>query len=146
MLFRSLSTFGCHLYYFDPNVKLSSFGVQRCLNLDELLRISDVVTLHCPALPNNKPLLSREELKSMKKGSWLINTARGSLIDEESLVNELKSGRLAGCALDVFSEEPYSGPLCGFDNVIATPHIGSYARESRIAMEMEAVQNLLKGL
>ena len=142
-----LSGFNCCLYYYDPNVDFSSSNnVKRCANLYELLNLSDIVSLHCQPLPNNQPLLSTQEFKTMKRGSWLINTSRGSLVDENVLSEALKSGNLEGAALDVFNDEPYKGPLSNFDNVILTPHIGSYARESRIAMEMEAVQNLLKGL
>lgn len=142
-----LSGFDCRLYYYDPNVDAPSSGnVKRCADLDELLKLSDVVSLHCQALPNREPLLTRKEFETMKKGSWFINTARGSLIEEDALFDALKSGHLRGAALDVFSDEPYQGRLCELDNVILTPHIGSYARESRREMELEAVQNLLKGL
>jgi len=82
----------------------------------------------------------------MPPGSWLINAARGGLVDEEALFRLLQSGRLAGAALDVFAREPYAGPLAGLDNVILTPHIGSYAQESRIRQEVETVKNLLEEL
>jgi len=85
-------------------------------------------------------------LKMMKKGSWLVNTSRGGLIDEEALFENLKSNHLAGCALDVFTKEPYSGALEQLDNVILTPHIGSYAKEARIEMETQAVKNLIEAL
>lgn len=111
-----------------------------------LLRWADIVSLHMNAAKKNSPLMGQKEFKKMKKGSWFVNTARGSAIAEPALVNALKSGRLAGAALDVFQDEPYKGPLCLFKNVILTPHVGSYARESRIAMEKEAVENLIKGL
>ena len=141
-----LSGFDCHLYYYDPNVDASSDPVEKCANLNELLKLSDIVTLHSQALSSHEPLLGAQQFKIMKKGSWLINTSRGSLIDESALFEFLKSRHLEGAALDVFNEEPYKGPLGKLDNVILTPHVGSYARESRIAMELEAVQNLLKGL
>ncbi len=142
-----LSSFDCHLYYYDPNVKSSaSDNIKSCKDLNELLKLSDIVSLHCQPLPNNEPLLSANEFKAMKNGSRLINTSRGSLINEDALFDALRTGKLSAAALDVFNEEPYQGPLSNLDNVILTPHIGSYAHESRIAMEMEAVQNLLKGL
>lgn len=142
-----LAGFDCYLYYYDPNVKTSSSdNIKPCSNLDELLSVSDIISLHCQPLPNNQPLLGAPEFRAIKNGSWLINTSRGSLINEGSLFDALKSGKLSGAALDVFNEEPYKGPLSNLDNVILTPHIGSYARETRIAMELEAVQNLLKGL
>ncbi len=142
-----LSAFNCHLFYYDPHVKSSvSDNIKSCKDLNELLKLSDVVSLHCQPLPNNQPLFSANEFKVMKDGARLINTSRGSLIDENALLAALKTGKLSGAALDVFNEEPYQGPLADLENVILTPHIGSYAHESRIAMEMEAVQNLLKGL
>lgn len=141
-----LSGFDCRLYYYDPHVALSSGTVKRCTHLNELLSLSDIVSLHCQPQPNNRPLLTAGELNVMKKGSWLINTSRGSLIDEKALFNALKSGTIKGAALDVFNDEPYKGCFTELNNVILTPHIGSYTFESRPSMEMEAVQNLLKGL
>jgi len=82
----------------------------------------------------------------MKRGSWLVNCARGGVVDEEALYQALQEGHLAGAALDVFAEEPYNGPLAGLDNVILTPHIGSYAVEARVDMETQAARNLIEGL
>ncbi len=79
----------------------------------------------------------------MKQGSWLINASRGGIIDEDALYTSLKSGYLAGAAIDVFEQEPYEGKLKELSNVILTPHIGSYALEARVNMEMQAVNNLL---
>jgi D-3-phosphoglycerate dehydrogenase / 2-oxoglutarate reductase len=82
----------------------------------------------------------------MKPGSILINASRGEIIDEEALCKALKEKKILGAGLDVFNNEPYSGPLTELDNVILTPHIGSYAKELRIQMEIEAVENLMRGL
>ena len=82
----------------------------------------------------------------MKQGAFLINCSRGGIVDESALYLGLKEGKLAGAALDVFEQEPYNGPLKELDNVVLTPHIGSYAKETRIEMEMQAVRNLLDGL
>ena len=84
--------------------------------------------------------------RALKPNAFLINTSRAAIIDEGALVSVLKQGKIAGAALDVFEKEPYSGPLTRLDNVVLTPHIGSYARESRIRMEIEAAENLIKGL
>ncbi len=113
------------------------------LHLPDLLKWADIVTLHCSA---KGVLLGLPELQLMKKGAWLINASRGTLVDESSLLQLLKDGHLAGAALDVFEQEPYSGPLTGLDNVILVPHVGSYAKESRVQMETDAVKNLLEGL
>jgi D-3-phosphoglycerate dehydrogenase len=85
-------------------------------------------------------------IRLMRKGSWLVNTSRGGVVDEDALYKVLKCGHLSGAALDVFDSEPYTGCLRSLDNVILTPHIGSYAAEARAQMELEAVDNLLKGL
>ncbi len=82
----------------------------------------------------------------MKKGTWLVNTSRGGVVDETVLYEYLSSGYLSGAALDVFEEEPYVGPLNELDNVILTAHIGSYAKEARVDMEMQTVINMLTGL
>jgi len=92
------------------------------------------------------PIIGDKELNLIKTGGWLINVSRGSVVDEKALYYALKSNRLSGAALDVFEREPYRGPLTELNNVILTPHIGSYAMESRIRMEKEAVENLIKGL
>ena len=82
----------------------------------------------------------------MKEGALIINTSRGGVVDETILYEYLRNGHLSGAALDVFDIEPYTGPLRELDNVILTPHIGSYAIEARVEMERQAVENLLKGL
>ncbi len=138
------------LAQFEPNLAFYDIVAQkgdRCCALkplSELLSWADVVTLHCSA-QDDKPVIGKEELKQVKKGCILVNVSRGSAVDEDALYEALKSGRLGGAALDVFNIEPYSGRLRELDNVILTPHIGSYAKEARIEMEMQAVKNLLSG-
>ena len=80
----------------------------------------------------------------MKEGALLVNCARGGVVDEAALREALLSGRLGGAYLDVFAEEPYAGALLELENVLLSPHIGSYAAECRVAMEIEAVRNLLR--
>jgi D-3-phosphoglycerate dehydrogenase len=82
----------------------------------------------------------------MRQGAWLVNLSRGGVVDEDALAASLSSGRLRGAAIDVFGEEPYSGPLTGYDNVVLTPHVGSYGVEARVDMEIQAVRNLIEGL
>ena len=82
----------------------------------------------------------------MKDGVFVLNAARGDLISEAALIRALDSGKVAGAWLDVFSDEPYSGPLCGYANVLLTPHAASHTRECRVRMEMEAVDNLIESL
>jgi len=101
------------------------------------------VTLHMSYSAEAYHLLSRERLAQMKAGAYVVNCARGGLVDEEALFDLLQSGHLAGAYLDTYEREPYTGPLTNLDNVVLTPHMGSYAAECRIRMEVEAVENLL---
>lgn len=139
-----LLPFGAEIRYCDL-FKIESEPGCRHSCLDELLAWADAVTIHASLASPRMTLLGQRELSLMKEGAVLVNTSRGGVVDEAALCEALSSGRLSGAALDVFEEEPYSGPLAGLPNIILTPHIGSYAREARTEMEMEAVSNLLKG-
>jgi D-3-phosphoglycerate dehydrogenase len=110
--------------------------------LDQAIPQADIISLHASG---EEEILGEREFALMKKGIFLLNGARGGLINEEILVKNLKSGKVAGAWVDSFNEEPYTGPLTQFPQVILTPHIGSYTEECRRQMEMEAVENLLKG-
>ena len=114
--------------------------------LDSLLRRADIITIHLPYAPELKGIIGYRELGLMKGDAFIINTARGGLVDEIALYKTLKDKKIAGAALDVFGQEPYNGPLTELDNIILTPHIGSYAREARVEMEIQSVKNLLQGL
>jgi D-3-phosphoglycerate dehydrogenase len=140
-----LLPFGVEIGFCDINkpsydLSLVSF------DLEDLLPWADIISLHLSLPEEEEPVIQNREIRMMKKGAWLINTSRGGIVDEEALIGALKSGHLSGAALDVYEKEPYEGPLCGLDNVILTPHIGSYALEARVAMEMQAVDNLMEGL
>ena len=111
--------------------------------LKEGLPEADVISLH---LSGSSQVLGKNEFSMMKKGVFLLNAARGKVWDENVLVEALKEEKVAGAWVDAFSEEPYSGPLTNFSQAILTPHIGSYTKECRKKMEMEAVDNLLSGL
>jgi D-3-phosphoglycerate dehydrogenase len=82
----------------------------------------------------------------MKDGAFLINIARGGVVDEDALFTVLKSGKLTGAAIDVYTKEPYDGLLCDLENIIMTPHLGSYAKEGKLKMEIDACQNLIDAL
>jgi len=141
-----LRAFGCEIGYYDSITIAGSKALKiERMEMDELLRESDIVTIHVSG-KYEKPLLGAKEIEMMKKGTWLVNAARGGVVDEEALLNALKNGRLAGAALDVFEKEPYNGPLKKLENIILTPHIGSYAKEARVEMEMQAARNLIEGL
>lgn len=135
-----LKAFSCEVAYADPFVNNKKY---KKLTLEKLLSWADIISIHAAG---KELILSKEKLSLMKKGSWVINVARGEAIDEAALLEALKSGHLAGAALDVFHQEPYQGPLKDLDNVILTPHIGSYAKEARVQMEIESAKNLMEGL
>ena len=140
---KLFAAFGARVAFSDP---FASDSVYRNMELGALCAWAQLISLHCSAPKDGKPVMSAEHLERMRPGSWLINAARGGLVDEEALLRLLQSGHLAGAALDVFAREPYAGPLAGLDNVILTPHIGSYAQESRIRQEVETITNLLEEL
>ena len=135
-----LEPFGVNVGYHDPFADVP--GYTR-LELDDLMGWADVIPLHCPKTENGAPLLDLGRLSLMRPGSIILNIARGGLIDEKALLGLLTAGHLAGAALDCFTKEPYDGPLKEMDNVILTPHIGSYAKEARIIMETDTIKNLL---
>jgi len=113
-------------------------------NLDDLLKKSDIVTLHIPLTEETRHMINKETLSKMKKGSFLVNTARGAVIDEHDLVEALRDGHLAGAALDVYDNEPNIDPeLIGMENVILTPHIASATTQARDKMGDQAVTALL---
>jgi len=116
-------------------------------SLGELLGKSDFVSLHVPLTDETRHMINHETLGKMKKGSYLINTARGSIVDEHALVEGLRSGHLAGAGLDVYDNEPNIDPeLIGMENVVLTPHIASATWEAREKMGQLAVDAILKTL
>ena len=133
-----LAPFGTRGIYFDPLVRQQT-GLAR-MSLEELLPLADVVTLHLPLTPETRHLIDRASLSRMKPGAYLVNTARGGLVDERALLEALKSGRLAGAALDVFEEEPVRAghPLADLPNVVLTPHIAAGTRDA-LATKMRVI-------
>jgi D-3-phosphoglycerate dehydrogenase len=120
-------------------------GVNYC-ELNTLLSQSDIISIHLNLTDETNQLMNEKQISKMKKNSILINTSRGEIIDEKALYKALKDEKILGAGLDVFKDEPYSGSLTELNNVILTPHIGSYAKEIRIQMEIEAAENLIRGL
>jgi glycerate dehydrogenase len=116
----------------------------RWCSVDDLLAVSDVVTLHCPLLPHTRGIINAASLSKMKSGAFLINTSRGPLIIEQDLADALNNGRLAGAAVDVLSSEPPSAdnPLLHANNCIVTPHIAWATKEARSRLMETAVSNL----
>ena len=116
------------------------------VSIDQLFNTSDIISIHVPGSKNNTPIICSNELNLMKKSAYLINVSRGGVVDEEALYNILKSNKISGAALDVFLEEPYNGNFLKLKNVILTPHLGSYALEGKLKMEIDAVNNLVNFL
>jgi len=116
-------------------------------DLDDLYRKSDVISLHCPSSPGSPPLIDHESISKMKRGVYLMNTARAELIDEEAVLNGLEAGVIGGVALDVYRQEPpVQNQLVKHERVIATPHIGALTEESVSRAVSVAVDHLLKEL
>lgn len=139
---------GNEVYGYDINPDLG-WAKKKKINLkgfNEILSTCDIITIHIPGSNNSKPFISKKELNLMKKDSILINVSRGGVVDETDLFNFLKENKISGAAVDVFNEEPYYGPLCDLDNIILTPHMGSYAKEGKLQMEIDAVNNLISSL
>ena len=114
--------------------------------LPDLLFWADIVSLHCAKPSSGTETIGPVELARMRKGSWLVNAARGGLVDENALAEAIREQHLVGAALDVFVSEPYSGPLRDLPQVVLSPHAASYAREARVEMETSTIRNLLVGL
>ena len=133
--------------YFDngkSNPELDKTISSSNVNLTELLKTSDFVSIHVPLLPSTRHLIGKKELGLMKKTAYLVNTARGPVIDEKALVNALKNKKIAGAALDVFEFEPKLSPgMSSLTNIVITPHIASATIETRTAMAELAVNNII---
>ena len=114
-----------------------------CTTLDELLEISDVVSLHCPLTDQTRHLIDAKALSKMKDSAVLINTARGAVVDESALSDALIHGEIAGAGLDVFASEPEVGDqLMGLDNVLLSPHVGTATTETRDEMGLRVIENI----
>jgi D-3-phosphoglycerate dehydrogenase len=116
---------------------------QKNTNLNTLLKKSDIISINVN-LRSKKKLLNKAKLKNCKKGCLIINTSRPEVIDYKELYNMLKNKRIRAAGLDVFDQEPYYGKLINLDNVVLTPHIGSYSKEIRSKMEKEALDRIIK--
>ena len=144
---RRAKAFGMDIVYQSRSeinpVIATELGARR-VDLDELLTVSDVVSLHCPYGPNTHHLIGAEQLSAMKSSTYLINTARGPIVDEAALAAALREGVIAGAGLDVFEREPHVHPdLLDLENVTVVPHLGSATVETRTAMAVLAADNTL---
>ncbi len=134
-----LRPFNVKIIIVDPQARGDEEGVS-ILSFDKAIAEADIITIHSSG---EDQIIGKKEFNNMKPGVFLLNAARGTLVDEDALIQAAKNGRLRGAWLDTFSVEPYTGPLNKYSQVIMTPHIGSYTVECRNSMELEAVENLI---
>ena len=144
---RAHHGFGMRVLYTDPYPPppdvAAALGAEPRGTIEEVLSQSDFVSLHCPATPDTRHLMNSVRLAKMKPSAYLINTARGDVVDEGALVEALRKGWIAGAGLDVYEREPQVAPaLLSMENVVLLPHLGSATEETRVAMGMRALDNL----
>jgi lactate dehydrogenase-like 2-hydroxyacid dehydrogenase len=144
---RAHGGFGMKVIYHDPYPPppdvAAALGAEPRAELEAVLREADFVSLHCPATPETRHLMNRERLALMRPGAFLVNTARGDVVDEAALVEALQRKTIAGAGLDVFEREPeVTRALLDMEHVVLLPHLGSATTETRVAMGMRALENL----
>ncbi len=144
---RARAGFGMRVVFHDPYPPppelVRELGVIARASVDDVLREADFVSLHCPATPETRHLIDARRLQLMKPDAFLINTARGDVVDEQALVAALAAGTIAGAGLDVYEREPAVTPaLLTRENVVLLPHLGSATRETRVAMGLRTLENL----
>jgi D-3-phosphoglycerate dehydrogenase len=142
--------FGLEVVVYTPRLNSADLpgGVSAAATLEELLAVSDFVTLHAPSTPETRSLIGEAELRSMKPTAFLINTSRGALVDEDALARAIGEGWIAGAALDVLSVEPppANHVLLGLEGVLMTPHTAFYSEEAIVTLETRAAQNVVEVL
>lgn len=137
-----MRSFMTQVIAYDPYVSretMEKLGAKPA-NLDDLLKLSDIVSIHVPLTKETRQLIGKKELESMKESVILVNTSRGSVIDQEALITALRNGKIAAAGLDVLKREPPSSddPLLTLENVIVTPHIGWYSEQSSLRLQENA--------
>lgn len=141
---------GMNVYFYDIETKLPLGNAKQVATMNELLAISDIVSMHVPENPTTIRMISKNEINQMKSGAILINASRGKVIDLDALTDALKANKISGAAIDVFPSEPasnndpFESPLCEFDNVIITPHIGGSTSEAQENIGIEVATKLAK--
>ena len=140
---------GMRVVAYDPFVSDDRFrelGVEHVPTVDEVLAVADVLTLHSPLTDETRGMINRETIAKMKDGARLVNAARGALVDEEALAEAIDAGKLAGAALDVFSTEPYDGPLLERDHIVVTPHLAASTDEAQDRAGMIIAEQVVSAL
>ncbi|HHV84156.1 MAG TPA: 3-phosphoglycerate dehydrogenase [Tepidanaerobacter syntrophicus] len=146
---RKVQAFDAHVVYYDPcrlPLEREHELALRYLEVDELLSQSDIVSLHMPAIPETQGLVNESFIAKMKHSAVLINTARGSIVNEPDLYNALRQRQIFGAGLDTFAQEPTSpdNPLLQLDNVVTTPHIGGNTADTRDEMIKHVADNIFR--
>lgn len=146
MAYKAHFGFGMRILYYDPFAKDpvgERYEAQSCDSLEGMLAQADFVSLHCPGGKKTHHLINSEMLAKMQEHAYLINTARGDVVDNSALIKALKEKRIAGAGLDVFEGEPHIDPgFLELENAVLLPHLGSASAETRIAMGMRVLENL----
>lgn len=139
-----LEPFGLDVMVVDPYLDgTNRFGENlQVVQIDDGIKRADIITIHASG---EETILGPEQFRRMKKGVYILNAGRGKQVDEDALLHGVRSNKVAGAWLDSFSVEPYTGPLNHEPAIITTPHIGSYTREGRLNMELDAAKNLITG-
>ncbi|MEY2863755.1 MAG: hypothetical protein RLY58_1462 [Pseudomonadota bacterium] len=141
---------GMRVIYFDTITKLPLGNARQVASMEELLSLSDVVSLHVPEIPSTKNMMRAEQFAQMKKGAIFINAARGTCVDIDDLAAAIESNHLGGAAIDVFPKEPkandeeFMSPLRKYDNVILTPHIGGSTLEAQANIGLEVAEKFVR--
>ena len=139
-----MRVFGAEIFVCDPFLAESDLKQgEVAVGLEGGLRLADIITLHANS---RDVILGEEQFSLMRKGVILLDSARAELVDEEALIRAIDSGIIASGWFDAFWQEPYKGRLMNYDNIVLTPHTGTYSEQCRLAMEMDAVKNLLRDL
>jgi lactate dehydrogenase-like 2-hydroxyacid dehydrogenase len=143
--------FGMNVVFYNRSpvndAEVAAMGARQLSSVEEVLAQADFVSLHCPGGAENRHLINADRLRAMRRTAFLINTARGDVVDQNALIEALRRGEIAGAGLDVFDGEPaIPEPLKQMENVVLLPHLGSATKETRVAMGMRAVENLVAAL
>ncbi len=157
MVAKFAKAFGMNVFFTDPNIDQSDFGDYRKVELDELFRVCDVISIHVHLKDDTEGMINRESVKKMKKGVTVVNTSRGKIVNESAALDALRSGQWAGYGTDVLSDEldfkpgkSNSSPMIEYakenENIIITPHIGGCTHESREMTDVFIAEKLVKEL
>ena len=145
---RYFAVFGAQVIVTDPSPEAVAGCSYPAVGLEELLRASDVISLHCPLTPETRHLIDRERLRLLEPNAIVVNTSRGALIDENALVDAVRAGRMAGAALDVYDREPpdFDSPVFACENILTTPHVAAMTIQAQTAMAVQAASAIRRVL